>query len=84
MKSFVIAVVVLAVLFLGWKVMHMSNVEAQRKEPIPAAKVDDARATTPGHEKAVFAGGCFWGTQAVFERVKGVEKTTAGYAGGSA
>jgi len=32
---------------------------------------------------AVFAGGCFWGTQAVFERIKGVVKTTAGYAGGS-
>ena len=35
-------------------------------------------------EGAVFAGGCFWGTQAVFERVKGVTKTTVGYAGGSA
>ena len=35
-------------------------------------------------ETAVFAGGCFWGTQAVFERVKGVLNTTAGYAGGSA
>ena len=32
----------------------------------------------------MFAGDCFWGTQAVFERVKGVIKTTAGYAGGSA
>jgi peptide-methionine (S)-S-oxide reductase len=32
----------------------------------------------------VFAGGCFWGTQSVFERVKGVIETTAGYSGGSA
>ena len=31
----------------------------------------------------MFAGGCFWGTQSVFERVKGVLSTTAGYAGGS-
>jgi len=84
MKSFVIAVVVLTVLFVGWKVMSMSSVEAQRKEPIPAATVDETRPATHGHEKAVFAGGCFWGTQAVFERVKGVEKTTAGYAGGAA
>ena len=30
----------------------------------------------------MFAGGCFWGTQSVFERVKGVRKTVAGYAGG--
>ncbi len=32
----------------------------------------------------MFAGGCFWGTQGVFERVKGVLDTAAGYAGGSA
>ena len=41
-------------------------------------------AAQPGKAKAVFAGGCFWGTQSVFERVKGVIDTTAGYAGGSA
>ncbi len=35
-------------------------------------------------QTAVFAGGCFWGTQSVFERVKGVVDTTVGYAGGSA
>ena len=52
--------------------------------PIPAAKVDASLATSPGKQTAVFAGGCFWGTQSVFERVKGVLKTTAGYAGGSA
>lgn len=42
-------------------------------------------APTPGSNKAtaVFAGGCFWGTQSVFERVKGVLDTTVGYAGGS-
>ena len=35
-------------------------------------------------ETAVFAGGCFWGVQAVFQRVKGVTKAVSGYAGGSA
>ena len=52
--------------------------------PIPAAKVDDTLATKPGRETAIFAGGCFWGTQAVFQRVKGVIATTAGYDGGTA
>ena len=33
---------------------------------------------------AVFAGGCFWGVEGVFEHVKGVLSATAGYAGGSA
>jgi len=54
------------------------------RQPIPPAKVDAPLAVAAGKEAAVFAGGCFWGTQAVFERVKGVIETTAGYAGGSA
>lgn len=52
--------------------------------PIPAATADVSLAQMPGKQTAVFAGGCFWGTQSVFERVKGVLATTAGYAGGSA
>ncbi len=52
--------------------------------PIPAAKLDASLASAPGKQTAVFAGGCFWGTQSVFERVKGVLKTTAGYSGGTA
>lgn len=60
------------------------TVKAQPKGPIPAPKVDAALASTPGKQTAVFAGGCFWGTQSVFERVKGVVKTTAGYSGGTA
>lgn len=51
---------------------------------IPAPAADMALAAKPGRQTAVFAGGCFWGTQSVFERVKGVVKATAGYAGGSA
>jgi len=54
------------------------------KQPIPPPKIDAPLAAAPGKETAVFAGGCFWGTQAVFERVKGVIHTAAGYAGGSA
>lgn len=57
---------------------------AASKTPIPAAKVDVPLARNAGKQTAVFAGGCFWGTQLVFERVKGVKETTAGYAGGAA
>lgn len=57
---------------------------AAPKTPIPSAKVDVPLATAHGKQTAVFAGGCFWGTQAVFERVKGVLDTTVGYSGGSA
>jgi peptide-methionine (S)-S-oxide reductase len=59
-------------------------VKPESKQPIPPAQVDAPLATAAGKETAVFAGGCFWGTQAVFQRVKGVIATTTGYAGGSA
>lgn len=58
--------------------------KAATNTPIPAAKADVPLASHAGKEKAVFAGGCFWGTQTVFERVKGVTETTVGYSGGSA
>ena len=55
---------------------------AAAKLPPPA--VDASRAATHGEQVAVFAGGCFWGVQEVFEHVKGVRKTWAGYSGGNA
>ncbi len=57
---------------------------AATQGPMPNPMMDEPVARSSSKETAVFAGGCFWGTQAVFERVKGVLKTTAGYAGGSA
>jgi len=60
------------------------SVQAQTRMGIPAPQIDDSLAPKPGKQTAIFAGGCFWGTQSVFERVKGVVATTAGYAGGSA
>lgn len=49
--------------------------------PEPAA---DALALKAGSQTAVFAGGCFWGVDAVFKHVKGVTKVVSGYAGGVA
>jgi peptide-methionine (S)-S-oxide reductase len=43
----------------------------------------DPRPSTPGPQTAVLAGGCFWGVEAVFERLEGVSKVVSGYAGGS-
>lgn len=57
------------------------------KEPLPAP-LHDIVAPESGweagqRETAVFAGGCFWGVQSVFQRVKGVENTIVGYSGGA-
>ena len=50
--------------------------------PFPAPAIDAPLAATTSQQTAVFAGGCFWGTQAVFEHLKGVSSVTSGYAGG--
>ena len=50
---------------------------------IPPPAVDQAKDAAP-QEKAVIAGGCFWGVQAVFQHVKGVTSAVSGYAGGQA
>jgi peptide-methionine (S)-S-oxide reductase len=49
---------------------------------IPPAAQDEAPGTSH-MEKAVLAGGCFWGVQGVFQHVQGVERVVAGYAGGT-
>jgi peptide-methionine (S)-S-oxide reductase len=48
---------------------------------IPAPAIDQATSQVTS-EKAVFAGGCFWGVQGVFQHVKGVRNASSGYAGG--
>src|SRR5204863_8687686 len=50
---------------------------------IPAPAVDDT-ANASGMQTAVFAGGCFWGVQGVFQRVQGVSQAVSGYSGGKA
>ncbi|SMQ31057.1 peptide-methionine (S)-S-oxide reductase [Pseudomonas helmanticensis] len=49
---------------------------------IPPPTLDEI--TQAHSETAVFAGGCFWGVQGVFQHVKGVQKAVSGYAGGAA
>lgn len=73
-----------SILALGFTIFIMALSGKAANPPIPPAKLDAPLAVAAGKQTAVFAGGCFWGTQAVFERVKGVLKTTAGYSGGSA
>ncbi|WP_234026277.1 peptide-methionine (S)-S-oxide reductase MsrA [Qipengyuania thermophila] len=55
----------------------------QPAAPIAAPPAIRIAAEPAGEQLAVFAGGCFWGTQAVFSRVPGVLTVRAGYHGGS-
>jgi peptide-methionine (S)-S-oxide reductase len=51
---------------------------------LPAPAADVPAAAGKGPQTAVFAGGCFWGVEAVFRHVKGVTSAVSGYAGGAA
>lgn len=70
---------VLAVLFLN---TAASAGEQFVKLPDPA--LDTPPTKGAGQQTAVFAGGCFWGVQAVFQHVNGVVSATSGYSGGDA
>lgn len=72
-----------ALVFAGLLVASFSHTGLARQEvPDPAQGL--ALAKTHGSETAVFAGGCFWGVEAVFEHVRGVRDARSGYAGGQA
>lgn len=51
---------------------------------LPDPRIDAAPTKSAREETTVFAGGCFWGVQAVFQHVKGVKEATSGYSGGAA
>jgi peptide-methionine (S)-S-oxide reductase len=51
---------------------------------LPDPSVDMDPAAVPHKDTAVFAGGCFWGVEAVFEQLAGVDKVLAGFSGGEA
>ena len=63
---------------------HGSAAAREEVTVIPDPASDTPLATSHGSSKAVLAGGCFWGLQAVFQHVKGVTHVTAGYSGGNA
>jgi len=57
---------------------------AENAVTLPAPALDIPAADAKGPQTAVFAGGCFWGVEAVFRHVKGVSSAVSGYAGGAA
>jgi len=70
--------------FLGYSVVRAFGYRppAAPNSAMPLPAIDEPLAKSPSTETAVFAGGCFWGVQSVFEHIKGVTKATAGYSGG--
>lgn len=52
--------------------------------PDPVAVPSNVPSNVQGEQTAVFAGGCFWGVEAVFEHLKGVSNVVSGFTGGDA
>lgn len=78
----VLAGITLLVGAMTWKAMPAWAGDAAIVIPPP---LDGGSATAGAtSEVAVFAGGCFWGVQGVFQHVKGVTRAVSGYAGGEA
>jgi peptide-methionine (S)-S-oxide reductase len=78
-RSLVLIAVAVVGSFMAWK-----QVKASDSVKLPDPVVDAPNTAAHTEQTAVVAGGCFWGIQAVFQHVKGVNRATSGYSGGSA
>ncbi|PTQ07880.1 peptide-methionine (S)-S-oxide reductase [Sphingomonas oleivorans] len=70
------AIALSAAFFLSPSVV---SAETAVEAPAPLVTVS----ATATRETAIFAGGCFWGVQGVFQHVKGITSAVSGYAGGT-
>lgn len=74
MKSNIILTFLSLIAFLGCSGQDSSSLKKNEKTTSPK--------TESTYEDAILGGGCFWCTEAVFEKIKGVHKVVSGYAGG--
>ncbi len=74
------AISIVALTYMGSGTGVLAAQEKAVKLPAPA--VDSPTATQAATATAVFAGGCFWGVQGVFQHTQGVLNAVSGYAGG--
>ncbi len=80
-RAIAIAIIVLLV---GWTAFRSLGARpaAAPSGAMPVPALDAPLAPAAAQQTAVFAGGCFWGMQAVFEQLRGVNEVVSGYSGG--
>ncbi len=83
MLHFKVILLMIAAAAISCSTVSSSGPNAEVKLPAQATDIE-SRSEPQGTQTAVFAGGCFWGVEAVFEHVKGVKDVKSGYAGGDA
>ena len=75
MKGYMIGLVAILVFFIGIIILLRSRLHNNKRD-------DSALSDSIAYKQALFAGGCFWCSQASFEAIDGVKKVIVGYAGG--
>ncbi|MDS3862172.1 peptide-methionine (S)-S-oxide reductase MsrA [Thermosynechococcaceae cyanobacterium BACA0444] len=87
-RGLIATLTVTAVVLVGFVIVRLSPPKlADIRSTVPDPVIDASMLSPtamPSQQTAVFAGGCFWGMEALFEHVKGVSNVISGYAGGSA
>lgn len=79
-RTVLLGFLALPALSLAWPARSVSGQEKPVLIPAPALDLEESGDTAV----LVLAGGCFWGVQGVFQRVKGVKNAVSGYSGGTA
>jgi peptide-methionine (S)-S-oxide reductase len=82
LTGFLVALVLLPLAFILVGGRFTSASARSVTGPLAAPQLDNILGSSAAVDTAVFAGGCFWGVEAVFEHVKGVKSAVSGYAGG--
>lgn len=82
LPNFAAALVVIPVALVLFAARLTSGASRSTDGPVNAPSLDARVTGAPTEDTAVFAGGCFWGVEAVFDHVKGVKRAISGYAGG--
>lgn len=81
---FIVVAVALLVAALSGLPRHRAAASGEAGVVLAPPSLDDPKASAPQPAVAVFAGGCFWGVQAVFQHLNGVLQAVSGYAGDTA
>lgn len=82
MNSRLIAGITVVAAIAAFSARNLGAGNRNETRAIPAPLQNELPATLAAEDTAVFAGGCFWGIEAVFEHVKGVKDVVSGYSGG--
>jgi len=82
LPNFAAMLAVLTVAFVLFAAKLTNGASRSTDGPVGAPSFDARVANGATEDTAVFAGGCFWGVEAVYDHVKGVKRAISGYAGG--